>query len=162
MSYVERREKYRKIIEFVDDKKGREYYRNADGKLVSQFVDDTVDYRADELADEVKSTLDRAREMHNYPSRPMIDNLVHMQEVSVEKAVKYVQYRLLGEATYLDVFGQDAEDRRAAQQHYKKQDAMAAQIQAMAAQMADMQKLIFNMASQMNREHKEHFERRAI
>ena len=66
MSYVERREKYRKIIEFVDDKKGREYYRNADGKLVSQFVDDTVDYRADELADEVKSTLDRAREMHNY------------------------------------------------------------------------------------------------
>lgn len=162
MSYIERRKRHEIVIEFIDEEKGLEYFKNADGKLVSQNVDDTVNYRNNELAHEVTEVLNRARALHHYPSRPMIDNLIHMQELSIEKAVKYVQYRLLGEATYLDVFGQDAEDRRAAQQHYKKQDAMAAQIQAMALQMADMQKLIFNMASQMNRENKERYERRAI
>ena len=89
----------------------------------------------------------------------MIDNLIHMQEFSVEKAVTYVKYRLLGEATYLDVFGRDAEDRRAAQQHYKKQDEMQMQIAAMAAQMADMQKLIFNMAATINRENNSGYKR---
>lgn len=125
-------------------------------------MDDTDGYRAYELAPEVSDALNRARELHRYPSRPMIDNLIHMQEFSIEKAVTYVKYRLLGEATYLDVFGRDAEDRRAAQQHYKKQDEMQMQIAAMAAQMADMQKLIFNMATQMNRENKVKYERHAI
>lgn len=147
-----KKQKHKIIIEFTNNEKGLEYFRNADGKLVSQPIDDTINYRDAELAPEVLREVQRAREIHNYPSRPMIDNLVHMQGLSIDKAVKYVRYRLLGEATYLDVFGQDAEDRRAAQAHYKKQDAMAAQLQAMAAQMADMQKLIFNMAAQMNRE----------
>lgn len=161
MSYIERRENRKIVIEFIDEKKGLEYYRLDDGRLVSQPVDDTVNYRTDELAPEVIEVLNRSRARYWYPSRPMIDNLIKMQELSVEKAVTYVKYRLLGEATYLDVFGQEAEDRRAAQAHYKKQDAMAAQISAMAAQMADMQKLIFNMASQMNREYKAQ-EKRAI
>ena len=160
-SRVINREKHIKFIEFVDAEKGLEYYKNADGKLVSQFVDSTVNYRDAELAPEVLREVEKARAIHNYPSRPMIDNLIKMQELSVEKAVTYVKYRLLGEATYLDVFGQDAEDRRAAQQHYKKQDAMQQQLAAMALQMADMQKLIFNMAAQMNREYKAQ-EKRAI
>mgnify|MGYP007128358999 CR=1 FL=1 len=159
MSYIERRQRHIKVIEFTDKEKGLEYYKNADGRLVSQLIDETIGYRAAELAPEVTEALDRARAMHNYPSRPMIDNLVHMQEASVEKAVTYVKYRLLGEATYLDVFGRDAEDRRAAQQHYKKQDEMQMQIAAMAAQMADMQKLIFNMAAQMNRENNSGYKR---
>lgn len=154
--------KHIKFIEFVDAEKGLEYYKNADGKLVSQFVDSTVDYRDNELAPEVLREVEKARAIHNYPSHPMIDNLIHMQDLSVEKAVTYVKYRLLGEASYIDVFGKDAEDRRAAQEHYKKQDAMAAQISAMAAQMADMQKLIFNMATQMNKENKDHYGKRAI
>lgn len=162
MSHVERRENRKIVIEFIDEKKGLEYYRLDDGRLVSQPVDDTVNYRTDELAPEVIEVLNRSRARYWYPSRPMIDNLIKMQELSVEKAVTYVKYRLLGEATYLDVFGKEAEDRRAAQAHYKKQDAMQQQLAAMALQMADMQKLIFNMAAQMNKEHKERYERRAI
>lgn len=161
MSYIEKRENRKIVIEFIDEKKGLEYYRLDDGRLVSQPVDDTVNYRTDELAPEVIEVLNRSRARYWYPSRPMIDNLIKMQELSVEKAVTYVKYRLLGEATYLDVFGQDAEDRRAAQAHYKKQDAMQQQLAAMALQMADMQKLIFNMAAQMNREYKAQ-EKRAI
>lgn len=148
MSYTEIRKRHEIVIEFIDEKKGIEYYRNADGKLVSQPMDDTAGYRSSEIAPEVSDALNRARELHRYPSRPMIDNIIYMQEFSIEKAVTYVKYRLLGEATYLDVFGRDAEDRRAAQQHYKKQD--------------EMQKLIFNMATQMNRENKVKYERHAI
>lgn len=159
MSYTEIRKRHEIVIEFIDEKKGIEYYRNADGKLVSQPMDDTDGYRSSEIAPEVSDALNRARKLHHYPSRPMIDNLIHMQEFSVEKAVTYVKYRLLGEATYLDVFGRDAEDRRAAQQHYKKQDEMQMQIAAMAAQMADMQKLIFNMAATINRENNSGYKR---
>ena len=36
MSYTEIRKRHEIVIEFIDEKKGIEYYRNADGKLVSQ------------------------------------------------------------------------------------------------------------------------------
>lgn len=161
MSYIEKREKRKIVIEFVDEKKGLEYYRLDDGRLVSQPVDNTVNYRTDELAPEVIEVLNQSRAQYWYPSRPMIDSLINMQKSSVEKAVTYVKYRLLGEATYLDVFGEEAEERRAAQAHNKKQEEMAEQISTMAAQMADMQKLIFNIATQLNRESKA-YEKRAI
>ena len=53
MSYTEIRKRHEIVIEFIDEKKGIEYYRNADGKLVSQPMDDTDGYRSSEIAPEV-------------------------------------------------------------------------------------------------------------
>ena len=78
-----------------------------------------------------------------------------MQEYSELKALNYVKYKLLGEAKYLDVFGDAAEARYEAQRHYRKTDQLEVMMLNMAAQLADMQKLMFNMAGQLNNEHRE-------
>lgn len=86
-----------------------EYFLNADGKKVYRYADDTIGYRSAELLPEVEQYLNRARALHNYPTRPMIDNLIAMQSESKRKAVNYVRYRLLGECSYMDVYGGDIE-----------------------------------------------------
>ncbi len=94
----------------------KEYFKRADGKIVYRFADETKDYRVDELHPEVIRQLDRAREQYNYPSKPMIDNLIKMQSQAVQKAVNYVKYRLLGECNYIEVFKTDF-DREAEAAH---------------------------------------------
>ena len=147
-------------IEFV--KNGKEYYYNADGKLVFQWADDTVGYRRAELAPEVAKVLDRARSKHNYPTRSMIDNLISLQETAPLKAVNYVRYRLLGELRYIDVFGDVAEDRYKAERHYKTTEQLQNMITGMSAQLEDMQRIIFNMANQLNKSQKEDIRYRKV
>lgn len=136
-------------------KDGREYFYNADGKIVSQPVDNSVDYRRSELPPEINKALDRARQKGNYPSRSLINALVDMQEYSELKALNYVKYKLLGEARYLDVFGEAAESRFEAQRHYKKTEEMEFRLLEMSATINDMQKLIFNIATTLNQSHRE-------
>lgn len=87
----------------------REYYYNADLKLVFRFADETLGYRLNELDPEIDKLLDKARAKYNYPSKTFIDNIIDMQNYSTEKAKRYIRYRLLGELNWLDVFGQNAE-----------------------------------------------------
>ena len=136
-------------------KNGREYYYNADGKIVSQPVDNFVNYRRSELAPQINEALDRARQRGNYPSRSLIDAVVDMQEYSELKALKYVKYKLLGEARYLDVFGEAAESKFEAQRHYKKTEEMEFHLLEMSAQINEMQTLIFNIANTLNKAHRE-------
>lgn len=142
-------------MEYLYTKNGREYYRNADGKTVSQPCDSFRNYRRDELAPEVNELLDRSRdERHYYPSKGIIDSLCDMQNCCVSKAVNYAKYRLFGECTYQEVFGTAAEDRYKAEKHYSATDEMKNTLENMAAQMKEMQKLMFNMATQMNQTNK--------
>ncbi len=138
---------------FVKD--GWEYFLNEDGKLVSSTVDAYKDYRRNELPESVNMLLDRARDKDRYPKKALIDNLVSMCDYSITKAENYVKYKLLGEASYLDVFGQAAEDRYSAERHYKKTEDIEMVITAMAAQIEEMQRLMFNLAKQANKEYRE-------
>lgn len=137
-------------VEYVKD--GMEYFRNPDGKLVSRPVDEYRDYRRSELDPAVNTQLDIARYYGDYPSKATIDSLFDMQKTSVEKAVNYVKYRYLGTASYLDVFGKENEKRWEAELHYKTTKEMAEKIEVMAAQMNEMQQLLFNMAVTLNKQ----------
>lgn len=136
-------------VEFVND--GKEYYIDPDGRLVYKIADDTLGYRVDELIPELITLLDRARnEKHNYPTREMIDNLIRIQKKEPLKACNYVKYRLLGELRYVDVFGNAAEERYAAQRHYSETAEMKKAIEDLTMQIEEMQQLIFNIAVQLN------------
>lgn len=139
-------------VEYVKD--GMEYFRRADGKLVSRPVDEYRDYRRSELDPAVNTQLDIARYYGDYPSKATIDSLFDMQKISVEKAVNYVKYKYLGTASYLDVFGSENEKKWEAEQHYKTTKEMAEKIEVMAAQMNEMQQLLFNMAVTLNKKEK--------
>lgn len=96
-----------KTFETIKVEEDKEYFFRPDGKIAFRFRDDTIGYRVDELRPEVMTQLDRARSIYRYPTRPMIDTLVKMQEENPQKAVNYVKYKLLGECGYLDVYGKD-------------------------------------------------------
>ena len=77
-----------------------------------------------------------------------------MQKISVEKAVNYVKYRYLGTASYLDVFGQENEKRWEAEQHYRDAKEMYEKMEDMAAQLNEIQQLLFNIAVTINKKEK--------
>lgn len=93
--------------ETVRTEGNKEFYYNADNKLVYRFADETIGYRDSELCPTVKQLLDRARDKHNYPTRPFIDSVIEFQNENKIKAINYIKYKLLGECNYLDVFGSD-------------------------------------------------------
>ena len=93
------------MFETVKVENGREWYYNADKKLVSRLCDDTLAYRVKELEPQVINELNKARRIYRYPSKELIDTAIAYQRESVKKAVRYVNYKLLGEFKYLDVFG---------------------------------------------------------
>jgi len=130
---------------------GREYYLNSDGIIVSQEVDDTKGYRVMELAPEVTDQLNLAREQGRYPSKHMINALVSMQEISKTKAVNYVKYRLLGSASYLDVFGPEARRQFEAEQHYRQSKEIEDKIDLLQIHLHDIEILLFNLAKNSER-----------
>lgn len=97
--------KQKRIIVKTDEKRGLEYYYNADGRLVSGPVDQYRDYRRAELHPAVLAELDEARSYGWYPSKSHIDSCIYLQQQHPDKAAAYVRYKLLGTATYMDVFG---------------------------------------------------------
>jgi hypothetical protein len=128
----------------------REYYLNPDGKLVSQQVDLFKDYRRAELLPEVAAELEKARILKRYPSDNLIDSVIAFQEEHPEKAIKYIGYRLLGTAGYLEVFGRSAETYYREQRHIKQNERMETKIGDLQQQLTDMQQLMFNLAKMMN------------
>lgn len=139
-------------VEYVKD--GMEYFRRADGKLVSRPIDEYRDYRRSELDPAVNTQLDIARYYGDYPSKATIDSVIAMQKTSVEKAVNYVKYRYLGTVSYLDVFGQENEKRWEAEQHYRDAKEMYEKMEDMAAQLNEIQQLLFNIAVTINKKGK--------
>ena len=114
------------MFDTVKKEGNKEYFYRQDGKMVFRFADDTIGYRYDALRPEVSEQLQRARAVHNYPTRPMVDNLIRMQAENPQKAVNYVKYRLLGECGYLDVYGKDIQadcQRAAADEKIKQLEA---------------------------------------
>lgn len=126
----------KKPYETVETKGNIEFYYNADFKLVSRRADDTKGYRSAELFGDVEAELDRARQLHRYPTKPLIDNVIHIQNTeSIEKAILYVKYKLLGEANYLDVYGSTSERR----------------MESTEKRIFELQKEIFSLNSKMDR-----------
>lgn len=107
----------------------KEYFKRADGKVVYRFADETIGYRVDELHPEVIRQLDRARAIYNYPSKPMVDNLIKMQAEAVQKAINYIKYRLLGECTYTEVFKTDFQKEAENVQQAQKIESLERQIE---------------------------------
>lgn len=140
---------YKKKIEYSKD--GKDFYYNPDGKLVSVKSDDTISYRTAELHEDVIAELNIARQQLNYPSRSLIDSVIHLQEESTEKAVLYVRYRLLGTARYLDVYGDTNNARWAAEKHYSETTELCNKFDEMAYQLQEMQRLMFNIAGTLNK-----------
>lgn len=143
-----------------DLEKEKEYYYNKDGKLVYRSADDTKEYRVDELLPEVIAELDDARCRKNYPSRALINAVISMQNESPEKAVNYIRYRLLGTASYLDVYGAEAEKRYGDDRHYKQTAELEYKIDVLQKHFEDLQKIVINLANTINREFREN--RRAV
>jgi hypothetical protein len=79
-----------------------EFYRNDDGKMVSQLKDQCKDYRRSELLPEVNELLDELRSYRSgYPTEANINSIIKMQEEHPDKAINYIKYRYFGSATYL-------------------------------------------------------------
>ncbi len=130
---------------------GIEFYYNHDYKLASRPVDDTIGYRVDELDPGVIQLLNEARKIYRYPYKHSIDVIIDMQnERSVERAIKYVEYRLLGRASYLDVFGDAAELEDNQIKHYKEQSEIKELLEETREQNRQTQQLLLNIALALN------------
>ncbi len=97
------------MFETIETRGNIEYFIRADGKKAMRNADESIGYRIDEMKPELQEVLDRARAMYNYPYRCTIDKALEYQKHSVLKAVRYIQWRMLGECNYLDVYGAQAE-----------------------------------------------------
>lgn len=142
-------------------KNGREYFYNPDGRIVSQPVDNSVDYRTSELTPEISEALDRARARGRYPSRELIDSVILMQEYSKLKALNYVKYKLLGEARYIDVYGEAAEAKYRAEAHYRKSFDLERELVKVQAQLEQMEKMLVTIAAAKAEPEEEKTQKRA-
>jgi hypothetical protein len=138
-------------------KNGQEYFLNPDGKVVSHSVDTTINYRAAELDPLVKIELDKARALYNYPKESTIDYVIECQGESLNKAINYIGYRLLGTKSYLEVFSKGAENNRKEEKHRAETAELKTTIEEMRAQQDTMQRLMINIANQLNSEQKNNF-----
>ncbi|MDY0198827.1 MAG: hypothetical protein RBR68_13535 [Tenuifilaceae bacterium] len=133
---------------------GIEFYYNHDYKLATRPVDESPGYREDELDKRVIDLLNEARKIYRYPYKHSIDVIIDMQnERSIERAIKYVEYRLLGRANYLDVFGDAAELEDNQIKHYKEQAEIRALIEETREQNRQTQQLLLNIALALNNLH---------
>ena len=93
------------MFETVKTEGNKEYYYNNDNRLVFRYADETIGYREIEICATLLEELERARAIYRYPTKPLIDNVINMQNTeSVLKARRYIKYKLLGECSYNDVF----------------------------------------------------------
>lgn len=133
-----------------------EFFYSADHKLCSRQADETKNYRVNELHSSIIKKLDQAREIYRYPSKAFIDALIKMQrERSIERAVKYVEYRYLGSASYLDVFGHDAEIEDVQLKHFTECQELREEIKEMHKESQQTQQLLINIAVAMNEQMKQ-------
>lgn len=133
-----------------------EFFYSADHKLCTRPADDTLGYRERELHTSVIEKLNHARAEHRYPSKAFIDALIKMQrDRSIERAVKYVEYRYLGSAGYLEVFGHDAEIEDNILKHYAECQELKDEIKQMHEESLQTQQLLINIAVALNEQMKQ-------
>jgi len=116
------------MFETIRIEGNKEFYYNADGKLVFRLADETTEYRNGELRFPVFAEVNKARQLHRYPTRELIDSLIIMQKDSPEKAARYVKYKLLGECSYLDVFGSEFQNETELKRIQQRLDRIEASI----------------------------------
>lgn len=100
------------MFETVKTEGNKEYYYNADNKLVYRYADDTIGYRTNEIHNRVQMELDAARKAFRYPTRQLIDAAIEMQYQNPLQAARYVGYKLQGKFSYMEVFGVDEKHER--------------------------------------------------
>lgn len=89
-------------------------------KIEIKFNPETDDpflhYREDEIKPIVKELLCEARKKRGcvYIMNYSIDELIRIQNEDVLKACDWIKWKFLGTASYLDVYGSDAEEKRKA------------------------------------------------
>lgn len=133
-----------------------EFFYSADHKLCTRPADETKNYRTKELHSSVIEKLNQARAIYRYPSKAFIDALIKMQrERSIERAFKYVEYRLLGSAGYLDVFGHDAEIEDEQLKHHRECQELREEIRHMHEESLQTQQLLVNIAMALNEQYKQ-------
>lgn len=133
-----------------------EFYRNDDGKLVSQLKDKCKDYRRSELLPEVNALLDEYRSYRSgYPTEANINSIIKLQNDHPDKAINYIKYRFFGSASYLDVFGAEAERRYKEQAHIEQNERMEEKVDDLKQQLSDMQQLMINIAKSVNHSSKQ-------
>lgn len=128
-----------------------EFCYNYNHKLIIKPVDDSLGYRENELAPEVKAKLDLSRANNTIPSRAFINAVIDMQNKrSVKRAVKFVEYRLLGSASYLDVYGELAEEQDERIQHYDDLKTLKLEVERMHQENKETQQLLINIGLALN------------
>lgn len=128
-----------------------EFCYNYNHKLIIKPKDESLGYRENELHPDVLAKLNLARKELRFPGKAFINALIDMQEKrSVKRAVKYVEYRLLGTANYLDVFGDLAEEADERIQHYEDLKSLKEDIDIMHQENKQTQQLLINMAMALN------------
>jgi|GEM_PF-2056827 len=133
-----------------------EFFYSADHKLCTRPADETKDYRTKELHSSVIEKLNLARAIYRYPSKAFIDALIKMQrERSIERAVKYVEYRYLGSASYLDVFGHDSEIEDLQARHFNECQELREEVKEMHKESQQTQQLLINIAVALNEQMKQ-------
>lgn len=133
---------------------GGSYILHADGKYYYLPPDLYKEYRQEELKEEVLEQLERAREKGFRPSKAFLDTVIAWQnEKSPGMAVKYIGYKLLGEYTYLEVFGREAKEDL----HFERTDQIIdliknqqEQIAKLQQQLCQMQTILINLAKSQN------------
>ena len=131
-----------------------EFCYNYNHKLIIKPIDKSLGYRDDELHPDVLEKINAARQDNRYPGQAFINALIDMQENrSVKRAVKFVEYRLLGTATYLEVFGEQAEEADERIKHYGDLKSLIDEIDVMHKENKQTQQLLINMAMALNELH---------
>lgn len=134
--------KQKRIIVKTDERRGLEFFYNAAGRLVCGPMDQNRDYRREELHPDVLAELDEARCCGWYPSKAHIDSCIQLQQQHPAKAAAYVRYKLLGTATYADVFGPAMQQRI----HEAQTDRLEKKLDQLSQDLRDLGQLVTNMA----------------
>ena len=128
-----------------------EFCYNYNHKLIIKPVDDSLGYRENELDPEVKQKLDQARQENRLPGKAFINAVIEMQNKrSVKRAVKFVEYRLLGSASYMDVYGELAEEQDERIKHYDDLKELKLEVERMHQENKETQQLLINIGLALN------------
>lgn len=103
-------------------------------------------YRAAEILPEVLPYLQQARKRRGaiYIPDYRIDKIIELQNEDIDKCITYIKYAFLGGASWLDVYGSEAEEKRAKKRAAEKQqqqiDDMQKKLDQILFMLSDLQK----------------------
>ncbi|MFV0516772.1 MAG: hypothetical protein ACK5MV_05195 [Aminipila sp.] len=109
-------------------------------------TEEYLKYRIDELNPDIVKSIKTAWKKGHTVYHSAIDSIISIQDECLEKAKRYVGYRYLGTYSYLDVFGENAEEEYRWARHEKQKIYMEERLSDMQQQMWEMQKLLLNLS----------------